>query len=73
MIQNKNYLKTGIRLFLYTLPLLFAGPIVLTIGFKAIKKDQNYMFFIIGAILCISAIILLSVAVKRILQYLFDQ
>jgi len=73
MKKNKNYLKIGIRLFLFTLPLLFIGPVVLTIGFKAINRDKNYIFFIIGAIICISVIILLSVAVKRILQYLFDQ
>jgi len=73
MTQNKNYLKTGIRLFIYALPLLFAGPIVITIGFKAIKKDANYLFFILGFILSISAIIILALAVKRILQYLFDK
>jgi len=47
MTQNKNYLRAGLRLFLYALPLLFAGPIVLTIGFKAIRKDANYLFFIL--------------------------
>jgi len=73
MTQNKNYLKKGISLFLYALPLLFAGPVVLTIGFKAIKRDGSYLFFILGFILSISAIIVLALAVKRILQYLFDQ
>ncbi len=73
MTQNKNYLKVGIRLFLFALPLLFVGPVVLTIGFKAIKKDANYLFFILGIILSISAIIVLALAVKRILQYLFEK
>jgi len=72
MTQNKNYLRAGLRLFLYALPLLFAGPIVLTIGFKAIRKDANYLFFILGFILSISAILILALAVKRILQYLFE-
>jgi len=73
MTQTKNYLRTGIRLFIYALPLLFAGPVVLTIGFKAIKKDANYLFFIVGFIISISAILVLALAVKRILQYLFEK
>lgn len=73
MTQSKNFLKQGLVKFLYVLPLLFGGPIVTTIGFKALKKDGNYVFLIIGAILSILAIILLATAVKRILQHLFNQ
>jgi len=73
MRQNKNFLKQGLVKFLYALPLLFGGPIVTTIGFKAIKKDDNYLFLIIGVILSLAAIILLATAVKRILQHLFNQ
>ncbi|MFK5890654.1 MAG: DUF6095 family protein [Flavobacteriaceae bacterium] len=73
MTQSKNFLKQGLVKFLYALPLLFGGPIVTTIGFKAIKKDDNYLFLIIGVILSLAAIILLATAVKRILQHLFNQ
>jgi len=73
MTQSKNFLKQGLVKFLYALPLLFGGPIVTTIGFKAIKKDDNYLFLIIGVILSLTAIILLAIAVKRILQHLFNQ
>lgn len=73
MTESKNFLKQGLVKFLYALPLLFGGPIVTTIGFKAIKKDGNYLFLIIGVILSLAAIILLALAVKRILQHLFDQ
>ncbi|MCF6213261.1 MAG: DUF6095 family protein [Flavobacteriaceae bacterium] len=72
MTSNKNHLKKGFAFFLYALPLLVAGPVVTTIGFKAIKKDGNYIFFIIGFILSITAMVLLAMAVKRILQYLFN-
>ena len=72
MTQNKNYLKKGFSYFLYALPLLFAGPIVVTIGFKAIRKDDNYLFFILGFILSIAAMVLLALAVKRIVQHFFE-
>ena len=72
MTENKNYLKQGFSYFLYALPLLFGGPVVLTIGFKAIKKDDNYLFFILGALLSIAAMVMLALAVKRILQHLFN-
>lgn len=73
MTQSKNFLKQGLVKFLYALPLLFGGPIVTTIGFKALKKDGNYIFLIIGTILSLLAIVLLATAVKRILQHLFNQ
>lgn len=73
MNQNKNYLKSGVALFLYALPLLFGAPVVITIGFKALKYDGNLIFLIVGFVLAIAAMILLSIAVKRILQHLFNQ
>lgn len=73
MTQSKNFLKQGFVKFLSALPFLFGGPIVTTIGFKALKKDDNYIFLIIGIILSLVAIILLTTAVKRILQHLFNQ
>ncbi len=73
MTQNKNLLRQGFSYFLYALPLLFGGPIILTIGFKAIKKDANFLFFVLGFLLSLGAIILLTMAVKRILQHLFNQ
>jgi Family of unknown function (DUF6095) len=73
MTQNKNLLRQGFSYFLYALPLLFGGPIILTIGFKAIKKDGNFLFFVLGFLLSLGAIILLTMAVKRILQHLFNQ
>lgn len=73
MAENKNYLKKGFTLFLYALPLLFGAPVVITIGFKALKYDGNFIILIVGFILAITSMILLSIAVKRILQHLFNQ
>lgn len=73
MTENKNYLKKGFALFLYALPLLFIGPVVTTIGFKALKINDNYIFLIIGFLISITAMILLATAVKRLLQHLFNQ
>lgn len=73
MTEPKNYLKQGFSFFLYALPLLFGAPVLITIGFKALKHDGNLAFLTIGFILAIVAMILLSIAVKRILQHLFNQ
>jgi len=73
MTDNKQLLKQGLLNFLYALPLLFGGPIITTIGFKALRRDENFYFLILGFILSLAAILLLTMAVKRILQYLFNK
>ena len=36
--EPKSLLNTGLKYLAISLPLLFISPIVITIGFKAIKK-----------------------------------
>jgi len=52
--------------------LLVAAPILFTIGLKAIKADNNYVFAIIGVVLSIAAILIGIKGIKIILNALFD-
>jgi len=48
MGTNKNELLRGLKYEFIALPLLILGPILITIGFRAIKQYQNYLWLIIG-------------------------
>lgn len=73
MGTNKKMLVQGIKYELIALPLLIAAPILITIGFKAIKQQNNYLWLILGILLAITAIILGFLGVKTILNAFFDK
>lgn len=73
MGTNKKMLVQGIKYELIALPLLIAAPILITIGFKAIKQQNNYLWLIAGILLAITAIILGFLGVKTILNAFFDK
>ncbi len=72
MGTNKNELVRGVKYELAALPLLIAAPILITIGFKAIKQQNNYLWLFIGVILAITAIILGFLGIRIILNAFFD-
>ena len=71
MSTHKEVLKKGFKYVFGALPLFFLAPILLNIGFSAIKKDQNYVFIGIGAIVAIGGITLVFIGIKTILNALF--
>ena len=71
MSSNKETIVKGIKFLGAALPLMFLGPFVLTIGFKALK-DDNYLWISAGIILLFAAIILAFTGVKTILNGFFD-
>lgn len=73
MGTNKKELVRGIKYELAALPLLVAAPIAITIGFKAIKHQNNYSWIIIGVILGITAIILGFLGIRIILNAFFNR
>ncbi len=73
MGTNKNELVRGVKYELAALPLLIAAPILITIGFKAIKQQNNYLWLFIGVILAITAIILGFLGIRIILNAFFDK
>ena len=72
MSTDRNKLIRGLKYELAAFPLLILGPILITIGFKAIKQNNNYTWLIIGIILAISAIILGIFGIRIILNAFFN-
>lgn len=73
MGTNRNELMRGVKYELAALPLLVLGPILITIGFKAIKQQQNYLWLIIGIIIALTAIILGFLGLRIILNAFFNE
>lgn len=71
-MANRKEIIRGIKYEFAALPLMIAAPIVFTIGLKAIKAENNYIFAIIGGILTIAAIVVAAKGIKIILNALFD-
>ena len=69
----KSLLKTGFKYLAISLPLLFISPVLITIGFKAIKKSDHYFMIILGCILAFFTIALVIQAFRKILKYLFSR
>lgn len=72
MGTNRDELIRGIKYELAALPLLIAAPILITIGFKAIKQQNNYLWLIAGIVLAITAITLGFLGLKIILNAFFN-
>lgn len=73
MSTQQETLKKGLKFVFGALPLFFLAPIVLNIGFSAIKKDQNYIFISIGIVAAIAGIVLVFIGIKTILKALFEK
>lgn len=73
MATNKKELARGLKYELGALPLLILAPILITIGFKAIKQQNNYLFLIAGVLLAIGAIVLGFLGVRIILNAFFNE
>jgi NADH:ubiquinone oxidoreductase subunit K len=72
MATDRKELVRGLQYELVALPLLILGPILITIGFKAIKLQNNYLWLIFGIILAITAIILGFLGIRIILNAFFN-
>jgi hypothetical protein len=72
MDTNKNELIRGLKYELVAFPLLLLGPILITIGFKAIKQQNNYLWLIAGIAIATSAIILGFLGIRIILNAFFN-
>lgn len=73
MGTNKKELARGIKYELAALPLILFAPILITIGYKAIKLNNNYLWLFVGVLMAIAAIILGYLGIKIILDALFDK
>jgi len=73
MGTDKKKLIKGLKYELAALPLLILAPILITIGFKAIKQDSTYLWLAVGIIAALSAIILGFLGIRIILDAFFNK
>ncbi|MGI9531276.1 DUF6095 family protein [Lutimonas sp.] len=71
--ETKNVFKNGMKYLAIALPLLFASPIVVTIGFKMINKGNGYFVLILGCLMTLITIIIVTQAFRLILKSLFNK
>jgi uncharacterized protein YybS (DUF2232 family) len=71
--NNKPTLSNAIKYLAFALVLLFSAPILVTIGFKALKKDDTYLLLLLGIILTIAAIMVTAMGIIKITRYIFDK
>jgi len=73
MENNKPTLSNAIKYLAFALVLLFSAPIIVTIGFKALKKDSSYLILFLGIIMAVAAIIVTAIGILKLTRYIFDK
>lgn len=73
MKNNKPSFGNAIKYLAMALPFLFIAPIVITIGFKALKKDGAYLLLGLGIILALVAMIVTAIGIIKVSRYIFDK
>ncbi|MDP6922299.1 MAG: DUF6095 family protein, partial [Lutibacter sp.] len=65
MGTDRKELVKGLKYTLSALPLLIAGPVFITLGFKAHTLQGYYGWLILGSALALSAILLGVLGIRR--------
>lgn len=69
---NKQIMMTGIKYMALSLPLMFVGPYVITLGFLNKDNATFYLFFPIGLIIAIAAVFFAFKGIQTIMKSMFD-
>jgi len=69
---NKKLLATGIKFMALSLPLMFLGPYLITLGFLNKTNNTFYIFFPIGLLVAAAAIFFAFKGIHTIMKSLFD-
>ena len=70
--ETKKLYQKGLKFLAASLPLLFASPIVVTIGFKSLNKGNGYFLLVLACLMTIFTIGLVTQAFRLILKALFS-
>ncbi len=73
MSSKKTPISKGLSYLALALPFLFGAPVVLSVGFSALRKDGIYFILILGVVLVIIAMLITALAVKLITKSIFDK
>ena len=69
--ESKSLFSKGIKYLVISLPLFFISPIMITIGFKALNKSQNYWVLIFGCLLAVFTVGLVVQSFRILMKALF--
>ncbi|VAW22105.1 hypothetical protein MNBD_BACTEROID04-961 [hydrothermal vent metagenome] len=72
MATDRKELMRGLKYELIAFPLVILAPILITIGFKAIKQENNYLWLITGIVTAIIAMIIGFLGIRIILNAFFS-
>ena len=73
MKNNNPSFANAFKYLALALPFLFIAPIVITIGFKALKKDGSYLLLLLGVLLALAAMIITAIGIIKVSRYIFDK
>lgn len=73
MSRKKVSVSKGLQYLALALPFLFGAPVVITIGFKALAKDNAYLILILGILLAIFAMLMTAKGITTIMKALFEK
>lgn len=73
MTRKKFNIFGAFKYLIIALPLLIIAPLVITVGFKALAKDNSFIILIVGILIAILAIVVTALGVIRVVRYLFDR
>ncbi len=71
MSNHKIKIAKGVRIMAFAIVLMFLGPVLLSIGFRALN-DGIYIWSILGGIVSLTAIVLVFIGIKTIMSGLFE-
>lgn len=63
-------MKKAILYLIAAIPLMFLSPMVLSIGFVALRRDDNYIILMLGAVLSLFSMYLVFYAIRLLLRSL---
>jgi ABC-type polysaccharide transport system permease subunit len=69
----KKILKNGFKYLAISLPFLFLSPVIVTIGFKALRNDKGYFLLVLGCFLMMFTVVMVILAFRLILKSLFNK
>ncbi len=72
MATDRKELMRGLKYELIAFPLVILAPILITIGFKAIKQENNYLWLITGILTAITAMTIGFLGIRIILNAFFS-
>jgi len=73
MRTDKKELFRGLKYELMALPLLIIAPILITIGFKSLKQQNNFIWLSVGVVLAFTAVVLGFLGIRIILNAFFSK